>query len=236
MTPATSAAQNGWRKTFALTLATPRRRMAPAAALTNISAAGTECSTPKISASATAPAAAAKSHAGTGGAREIAAIACAAASGASRPAPSSSMTRAADATRSMSTPVIGRHLGDLPAVLVLGLKLQFSPARHDLGAQSERAAELLGRGYGLLGGLAVDVEQPGEGEDKVGMLRRRHGSFSQSAYSKAASSLESWDEPREPRPTEDMTTLNAAPWAMLRSPRRASPFFSDRRRDRIPPP
>src|SRR5262249_56435893 len=116
---------------------------------------------------------------------------------------------------------VGRARGVPPAVLVLGLKLQFSPARHDLGAQSERAAELLGRGYGLLGGLAVDVEQPGEGEDKVGTLRRRHGSFSQSAYSKAASSLASCDEPREPRPTPDTTTLNGAPWSMRRWARRA---------------
>ena len=107
MTPATSAAQNGWRKTFALTRATPRRRMAPAAALTNISAAGTGCSTPKITDRATAPAPAlsVNSHAGAGGACEIATIASAAAGGANRPASSSSMTLAADATRSMSTPV-----------------------------------------------------------------------------------------------------------------------------------
>jgi hypothetical protein len=45
------------------------------------------------------------SHVGAGGACEIAAIASAAVGGASRSAPSSSMTLAADATRSMSTPV-----------------------------------------------------------------------------------------------------------------------------------
>ena len=100
MTPATSAAQNGWRNTFSLTLATPRRRIAPAAALTKISIAGTGCSTPKMTDSPTAPApaASAKSHVEAGGAREVAAIASAAASGASRPAPSCSIARAADAT------------------------------------------------------------------------------------------------------------------------------------------
>ena len=31
-----------------------------------------------------------------------------------------------------------------------GKSEEFSPARHDLGAQAQRAAELLGRGHGLL--------------------------------------------------------------------------------------
>src|SRR6516164_4777412 len=187
MTPATSAAQNGCRKTLALTCATPRRKMAPAAALTNISAAGTGCSTPKMTASPTAPAPAASvnSHVGAGGAREIAAIVSAAAGGASRPAPSSSIGR--DAIH-VHAGRIGRHLRDHAGVLVLGLKAQFSPARHDLGAQSQHAAELLGRGHGLLGGLAIDVEHAREGEDKVATLRQRHVSCSQSADSKAATS------------------------------------------------
>src|SRR3974390_3503962 len=62
MTPARSAAQNGWRKTFALTRATARRKIAPAPALTNISTVGRKCSTPKITDSATAPAAAASAN------------------------------------------------------------------------------------------------------------------------------------------------------------------------------
>src|SRR5262249_30067163 len=112
---------------------------------------------------------------------------------------------------------IGRHLRDHAAVLVVGPKLQFSPARHELGAQSQRAAELLGRGHGLLGGLTVDVKDAGKGENKVGTLRRRHVSFSQSANSKAATLLAKLGEPCEPGPTPDMTMLNAAPWSMARS-------------------
>ena len=54
------------------------------------------------------------------------------------------------------------------------LKSQFSPARHDLGAQAQRAAEALGCSHGLLGGLTVDVEHAREGEDKVATLRQRH--------------------------------------------------------------
>src|SRR5262249_16693685 len=79
------------------------------------------------------------------------------------------------------------------------LKLQFSPARHDLGAQAQDTAELLGRSHGLLRGLAVDVEHPREGEDEAGTLLRRHVSFSQSADSKAANSWASRAEPGEPR-------------------------------------
>src|SRR5271169_1977270 len=76
MTPANNPAQKGCRKTFALYCATLRRRIAPAAALKNINAAAGRCWTPKITASATAPAAAArvKSHVGAGGACEIALI------------------------------------------------------------------------------------------------------------------------------------------------------------------
>ena len=77
--PASSAAQNGWMNMFAVYCAKPRRRTAPAAALTKISNGGARCWTPKITESATAPAAAAvvKSHSGAGGAREIASIASA---------------------------------------------------------------------------------------------------------------------------------------------------------------
>src|SRR6202022_4933984 len=100
MTPASNAAQNGCRKRFALNFAKLRRRMAPAAALTKISAAAGRCWTPKITANATAPAAAASvnSHVGAGGAREIALITSLAAVGASRPARSSSIARGAKDT------------------------------------------------------------------------------------------------------------------------------------------
>src|SRR3984957_2070722 len=105
--PAESPAANGCRKTFALYGATLRRRIAPAAALRNTNAAADRCSTPKITAKATAPAAAAsvKSHVGAGGAPEIVLIAFIAAPGASRPASRSFIARAADATRSIFTPV-----------------------------------------------------------------------------------------------------------------------------------
>src|ERR1700687_5416693 len=76
-------------KSFAVIWARARRKMAPAPALTNISTMGSKWSTPKITDSATAPAAAAsaKSHVGAGGAAEIALIAFIAASGANRPHP-----------------------------------------------------------------------------------------------------------------------------------------------------
>src|SRR5262245_13336923 len=107
---------------------------------------------------------------------------------------------------------IGRHLRDHAAILVVGLELQFSPARHDLGAQAQDTAELLGRGHGLLRGLAVDVEHPREGEDKAGTLLRRHVSFSQSADSKAATSWASRGaEPGEPRRAPGMQVGQRGP-------------------------
>jgi hypothetical protein len=104
--PASIAAQNGWMKTFVLSRARPRRRKAPAPALTNISAMGKKCSMPKITdrATAPAPAASANSQVGTGGACEIALITFPAASGASRPSSTSPIARIVEATRSISTP------------------------------------------------------------------------------------------------------------------------------------
>src|SRR6516165_1802095 len=194
MTPATSAAQNGWRNTFSLTLATPRRRIAPAAALTKISIAGTGCSTPKMTDSPTAPApaASAKSHVEAGGRARGRGDRLR--RGAWRKPPRAELLdrprRGRDAIH-IHAGGIGRHLRDHAAILVVGPKLQFSPARHDLGAQAQDTAELLGRGHSLLGSLAVDVEHPREGEDKAGTLLRRHVSFSQSADSKAATSWSS---------------------------------------------
>ena len=40
--------------------------------------------------------------------------------------------------------------------------------RHEIGAQSERGAQSLGRGHGLVRRLAVDVKDSSEGEDKIG--------------------------------------------------------------------
>jgi len=106
---------------------------------------------------------------------------------------------------------IGRHLRDHGGVLVLGLESQFSPARHDLGAQAQRAAELLGRGHGLLGGLAVDVEDAGKSEDKVATLRQRHVSFPQSADAKAPASWPAGAEGGEPRRAPDMQDAQCGP-------------------------
>jgi hypothetical protein len=69
---------------------------------------------------------------------------------------------------------IGRYLRDRSGVLVVGLELQFGPTRHELGAQSQRAAEALGRDHRLIRGLPVGEEDPGESEDKVGTLIQRH--------------------------------------------------------------
>src|ERR1700682_4893025 len=89
ITPASNDAQNGCRNTFALYLANLRRRMPPAPALTKISAAAARCWTPKITANATAPAAAAtvNSHVGAGGVFDILVIASIAAGRGSPPAP-----------------------------------------------------------------------------------------------------------------------------------------------------
>src|SRR5262249_54602384 len=151
MTPATSAAQNGWRKTFSLAFATPRRRIAPAAALTKISIAGTGCSTPKITDSPTAPApaASAKSHVETRGARpgpkretpgrtgrRARGRAVCPRRGVWRKPPRAELLdrprRGRDAIH-IHAGGIGGHLRDHAAILVVGPKLQFSPARHDLG-------------------------------------------------------------------------------------------------------
>jgi len=71
-----------------------------------MSAAAARCCTPKSTANATAPAAAASvnNHVGAGGVFEILVIASIAAVGASRAAPNSSIARIVEATRSMSTP------------------------------------------------------------------------------------------------------------------------------------
>src|SRR5713226_7977922 len=92
--PASNDAQNGCRKRFVLYRAKLRRRMAQAPALTNMSAAAARCWTPKITANATAPAAAASvnSHVGAGGVFDILVIASIDQAGASRPAPRSSIT------------------------------------------------------------------------------------------------------------------------------------------------
>src|SRR5438045_8707096 len=106
ITPARTAAQNGCRNRFALSRFRARRTRAPAPALTKISMAAQLCWTPKITANATAPAAAAsaKRPVGDGGDREIWSIVFLAEFGARRPAAISSIARIVDATRSISTP------------------------------------------------------------------------------------------------------------------------------------
>ena len=86
---------------------TARRKIAPAPALRNINTTAGRCSTPKITDSATAPAAAASANnqVGAGGALAIAAIASGAASADDRPDSTSSTARIVEATRSISTPL-----------------------------------------------------------------------------------------------------------------------------------
>src|SRR5262249_17138437 len=129
---------------------------------------------------------------------------------------------------------VGRHSGCRSTVLVLGLNLQFSPPRHDLGAQSQRTAELLGRSHRLLGGLPVDVQDPAEAEDELGALLQGHVSVLRSAHWKrrvivAGSSPSIRAQPRK------SPMLKTQPWSMRRSPHMASPFSSDRRHGRIRP-
>ena len=209
ITPASNAAQNGCRNTFALYMATPRRRIAPAAALTKISAAADRCSTPKITASATAPAAAASvnNHVEAGGAREIAAIAASALSGASRRVPISPIACMVEATRSMFTPAGSAAMAQFSRPLPSSARSCSSPQRGMMLARRPRQfAETLARGQGLVGGLAIDVQIPGwpRGRD--------------------------WHAP----PTSCQPPSHAAT-TKRRSPHRASPSFSDRRRDRIRP-
>src|SRR5882762_11038178 len=132
ITPASNDAQNGCRKTFALYCAKLRRRRAPAPALTNMSAAAARCWTPKITANATAPAAAARvnSHVGADGVFEILVIDPIAAAGASRPAPSSSIARIVEATRSISTPAGSASTAEIN---LAGVEMDrvASTARHD---------------------------------------------------------------------------------------------------------
>jgi hypothetical protein len=125
--------------------------MAPAAALTNINIAAEKCWTPKITANATAPAAAAsvKSHVGAGGDRAMSSIILTATSGPRRPDTTSSIARIVDATRSISTPAVG----DQSAAPVVCHELQIAPARHNRGVQSPRASEAFGRAHGLFSGF-----------------------------------------------------------------------------------
>src|SRR5882724_13149019 len=99
--PASSAAQNGWRRGLVLYFAKVRRRTAPAAALAAMSKTAATCWTPKITDSDAAPVAAASvnSQVEAGGACEIALIVSKAADGVVRPAPTSSIALIADATR-----------------------------------------------------------------------------------------------------------------------------------------
>ena len=71
MNPARSAAQNGWIKAFALIRATARRKIAPAPALANITAAGRKRSMPKMTDNATAQAAAASANSQVGAGADL---------------------------------------------------------------------------------------------------------------------------------------------------------------------
>jgi len=150
MMPARRAAQNGCMKRFVLSWPNARRKNAPAPALTKISAATGICWTPKITANATAPdaAASANSHVGAGHAGHL------------------------HARR------IGRDLGRQHALLVIDQKLQRTPARDKARAQPQRPSQTLGRAHGLFGGLSVDVEKAGKIKDQSRSLIGSHRSFS----------------------------------------------------------
>jgi len=59
-------------------------------------------------------------------------------------------------------------------IFAVGHKLQFTPTRYDRSAQSQRAAQALGRIYHLLGSLSVDVKNSGESENEISALIRCH--------------------------------------------------------------
>ncbi len=63
---------------------------------------------------------------------------------------------------------------------VLGLKLQLSPARHELAAQFQSVAEAFGRVQGLVRGLAIEIQDTGKDQNKIGTLLQRHLGTSQS--------------------------------------------------------
>ena len=52
--------------------------------------------------------------------------------------------------------------------------MQLSPAWHELRVQSECLAEPLGCGHSLVRGLAVDEQNSGKREDKIGMPLQGH--------------------------------------------------------------
>src|SRR5207253_10980297 len=78
---------------------------------------------------------------------------------------------------------IGRHREDASGVPILGLKLQRSPARHELSAQSQSVAHPLGRVHSLVRRLPIDVQDSGEGQDQIGILVQPHTSSSHSTFS-----------------------------------------------------
>ena len=57
--------------------------------------------------------------------------------------------------------------GHEAATIVSGLELQFTPAGDDPGAQAQTPREWFEGRLGLVRGLAVDVQDPGEGEDEI---------------------------------------------------------------------
>ena len=72
---------------------------------------------------------------------------------------------------------IGCHLRHEVGTLVVELELEFAPARHHLGVQSDRPPEPLGRDHGLLRCLPVDEEDFGKGEDEFAVRLRGHASL-----------------------------------------------------------
>ena len=224
ITPASSAAQNGCRKRFVLTAPRARRRKAPAAALTNISIAADRCSTPKITASATAPAAAASANNHVGCRRRLRdrcdRLHCVVRRKSSGPDIVDCPHGGGHAIH-VHTGGFGCYDGDQSRIGILNPKLQFSPARHDRGAQTEAAPRRSARSHHLVGGLAIDVKNPDEGENEIG-----------------AAPAESYCPRRAATRQDRLPSRNcrrSLPSVKRRSPHMAAPFFWDRRRDRIRP-
>src|SRR5262249_536890 len=173
--PASNAAQNGCRSGFVLYCPRVRRSMAPSAALAMMSVTAVRCWTPKITDSAAAPAAAASvnSQVGAGGACAIALMTLNAAGGASRPAPTSSMTRIAEATRSMST-VVGLAAPTTTGVVPRSPTCRCSSPRDERGAQTKTVAEPLGGRQGLVRGLTIDLQHACAAEDEIRPFLHMH--------------------------------------------------------------
>jgi hypothetical protein len=152
-----------------------RRSRAPAAELATISAIAPKCSTPKITDSAAAPAAAAsvKSQVGAGGRFAI-----------SLTHPDCSSQRNAagveltDRSHGAGNAVhvhasgAGRHEGGHPSITVRGQNLDTFPIGNDRSAETKELVKPFGRRQGLVRRLPVDMQYARKRENKIGPLQK----------------------------------------------------------------